>query len=248
MSVETTFAEGRAPFRLGKKAALQDRRTLSVSNYLVKLPAAPPMYDGTFGITTWGMYANDHLGDCTCAGLAHMLMAWGSEARMPVQFTDDQVIELYNRVNGGHDDGAVELFVLREARKNGIAGHNLHAYAKVNAQDLEQVKAAAVLFSGLYLGVGLPITAQGQAIWDDTGDNDPRSQAWSWGGHAINAVGYDPDGPSIVTWGAVKKMTWKFWSRYVDEAWALIPEGFASQFFDVAKLESDLQTVSQVNP
>jgi hypothetical protein len=236
------------PYRLGKKVWVNDPRSLKLEAYLQTLPPAPPSFDGTQGIPVWGMMANDHVGDCTCAAAGHMEMAWSKLAGTPASFTDQDILDLYGRVNGGHDDGAVELFVLKEWRNKGLAGKKIHAYAMVRVADTTLVRQAIALFTGLYIGISLPRTAQGQAVWDDTGQNGPDAQPGSWGGHAVSICAYDEAGLTCVTWGALKKMTWNYWRRYVEEAWAVIPENFDGSQVDFRKLDADLEKVSSVNP
>jgi hypothetical protein len=184
-----------------------------------------------------------------------MDMIWTAETGQQVRFTDDQVIEFYNRVNGGSDDGAVELFVLSEWRRvGGPAGRKIAAYVAVPLGDQKMAKAATWLFHGLYLGVALPYTAQGQNVWDVPADrNSPQAQPGSWGGHAVNVVGYDADGVTVVTWGALMRMTWAFWDAYVEEAWAILPSEYEDMAdvpgdFDFKQLQADLAEIGRVNP
>ena len=243
-----------ALYRLGKKRPVFDRRTLRLSSYLKALPAAPSALDlAPFVKAPWGMMANDRLGDCTCAAAGHLDMIWSAQAGAPVTFTDDQIVEFYNRVNGGSDDGAVELFVLKEWRTNGgPAGRKIHAFVQIsNLGDHELVKSAAFLFGGLYLGVALPVTAQGQAVWDVAGDPQaPAAQPGSWGGHAVPIIGYDATGVTVLTWGAPMRMTWAFHDHYTEEAYAVLPEEYVADpaVFDAAALEADLGQIGQVNP
>ncbi len=243
------------PYRLGKKRVMHDPRTLKLSTYLRQLPPPPPSVDWTQGITNWGMLGNDRLGDCTCAAAAHAEMVWSRVIGTPRAFTDDQVINLYNRVNGGADDGAVELFVLREWHTNGLTPDSrILAYASVQPADVELVKTATSLFAGVYIGVALPISAQAQAAWDVAPGDLPDMQPGSWGGHAVNVVAYDPDGLTVVTWGALKRMTWAFWSKYVEEAWAILPADFEKMpaaipgVLDFATLQADIAQIGSVNP
>lgn len=241
-----------AQYRLGKKRPIQDTRSLRLANYVKTMPAPPATLSLTDAVKVpWGMLANDHLGDCTCAAAAHMDMIWAAQTGEVLVFTDEQVIEFYNRVNGGADNGAVELFVLAEWRKNGgPAGRKIHAFVNVKLGDRDTAKAAAWLFGGLYIGVALPVIAQGQSVWDVSGDgNAPIAQPGSWGGHAVNVVGYDEGSVYIVTWGAVKQMTWAFWDRYVEEVWAVLPEEYElDKAFNAAALEADIAAFGQVNP
>src|SRR5260221_729783 len=53
-------------YKLGKKPAHHDPRTLLMANYLA-LPAIPAARDWTGKASSaWGMMLNDQLGDCTC--------------------------------------------------------------------------------------------------------------------------------------------------------------------------------------
>jgi hypothetical protein len=242
-------------YRLGKTRPVHDRRTLLLPDYLRKLPEAPVTTSLTATVPdgNWGMLANDRLGDCTCAAAAHMDMIWTAETGQPAHFTDDQVIEFYNRVNGGSDDGAVELFVLSEWRRvGGVAGRKIDAYVSVPLGDGKLARSAMWLFHGLYLGVALPYTAQGQDVWDVPADrSSPQAQPGSWGGHAINMVGYDAHSLYVITWGAVKEMTWAFWDAYVEEAWAILPSEFENKApgdFDFKQLQADIAQIGQVNP
>src|SRR6185437_1570180 len=85
-----------------------------------------------------------------------------------------------------------------------------------------QVQLAIELFGGIDVGVALPITAQNQAIWDVAPNWAIEAAPGSWGGHAVPVLDYDADGLLCVTWGAPKRMTWRFWSTYVDESYAVL--------------------------
>lgn len=237
-------------YRLGLKPPVHDYRTLTVSRYLKdSLPPPPASFDGTQGVTAWGMLANDSRGDCTAAAAAHLEMAWGKLAGDPQSFTDQQVLDFYFAITGGADDGAQELDVLKYWRANGLAGDKIHAFAEVlPLNNLLLQKQAAWLFNGLSLSLGLPQTAQGQDVWDDTGSQAPSAQPWSWGGHEVMLAGYDPQGFIVVTWGQLKRMTFRFWLRYGVESWCMVPENFPNTHFDFSTLDSDLALVTNASP
>src|SRR5262249_52368377 len=124
------------------------------------------------------------------------------------------------------EEGAVELDVLKYWRKTGIGGHAIGAFARVSSVDLQLLRAGAWLFGGLYLGLALPATAQAQDTWDWTGSLTGPAAPGSWGGHAVDVVGYDDEALTIVTWGSLKQMTWSFFARYCDEAYSILSNDF----------------------
>ena len=50
----------------------------------------------------------------------------------------------------------------------------------------------------------------------------PGSSPGSWGGHYVYVTGYTPLGPTCVTWGRKQRMSWAFFGKYCDEAYAVI--------------------------
>jgi hypothetical protein len=147
------------------------------------------------------------------------------------------------------EEGAVELDVLRYWRETGVGGHHIGAFAGVSLHDESLVRTGAYLFGGLYIGLALPLTAQHQDVWDWTGTLSGPAAPGSWGGHAVDIVGYDDGGLTFVTWGSLKRMTWRFWERYVDEVYALLSNDFlngdrAPNGFDLTALKADLALVT----
>jgi hypothetical protein len=229
--------------KLGKQPARHDDRTLDLARYTASLPAAPSSFNVAPN-KAWPMYANDRIGDCTIAALGHQIEAWG--ARSP---SEQDVVAAYSAITGydpadpSSDQGAVELDVLNYWRKTGVAGDRIVAYAKVNPLDASHVRSGCWLFGGLYIGLALPIAAQRQSVWHMA--SGPDAAPGSWGGHAVNVIGYSSRGVYVVTWGAVKRMTWAFWRTYCDEAYALLSADWHSpQGLDLAQLQADLQAVT----
>jgi hypothetical protein len=252
-----------AELPLGRLPTKHDSRTLQLAKYLkaVALPKAPATFDVSKLVAVWPMYGNDRLGDCTCAAVGHMIEAWTAAARVLKTVTDAAVERMYWRTgqpphNAGQpgsatDTGRYELDVLNYWRKTGVASDHLYAFAAVKPSDHSTVKTAAWLFGGLYIGIGLPLTAQTQSVWDVVGDGKTgRSAPWSWGGHAVNVVAYDDQGLLVVTWGGLMRMTWRFWDAYVEEPYALISKDWLNRSgktlagFDLAALDADLRQVT----
>lgn len=206
---------------LGKQAPLHDERTLKMANYLdVEVPT-PPEVKPPEGVT-WGMYLNDVKGDCTCAAVGHIIMSWRiQEGNTTPPPTDSDVLSLYNYVNGGQDEGSTCLFVLNTWRKWGIASDKLGAYVSIDPHNLNHIKLAVWMFGAVYVGIALPKTARTTETWDVPSSGPVGDAAvGSWGGHAVNIVGYTEVGPIVVTWGRLQQMTWNFWTTYADEAYA----------------------------
>lgn len=245
-----------AALKLGKLPVRVDVRTLALAKYVdpAKLPSPPARLDLTAHVAEWPMYDNDRIGDCTIAAAGHMIEAWSAAATgTAVEVTDAAVLDAFDHVKQVDpltgEEGAVELDVLKYWRSTGVAGHLIGAFARVSQGDLQLVRTGAYLFGGLYLGIALPLTAQQQAVWDWTGSLAGPARPGSWGGHAVDVVGYDADALTVVTWGSLKKMTWSFWERYVDEAYCLLSDDFlnggrAPNGFDLAALKQDLALVT----
>lgn len=247
--------------RLGRLASRpEDRqRTLKLARYL-PAPVFPAQANVGAGISSWPMYANDQYGDCTCAAAGHMEEVWTSQVDGTPRVYDNAVIlALYNLVNGGRDDGANMLDVLSAWRHQGLGGDPILAYCEVDHRSHDMAKAAIWYFSGLYVGVNLPATAQAQtgpggSVWDVVPGGAPNTAPGSWGGHAINAVGYDDAGVTVVTWGALQRMTWAFWDAYVDETYAVLPSDYdrlqgkaLANGFNEDQLKQDLAQFGAVN-
>ena len=225
--------------KLGKLPVKTDVRTLRLARYVerAKLPPPPPDLDLAAAVMEWPMYANDRIGDCTTAAAAHMIEAWTAPVRGgAVEVSERAVLAAFNKVKQidprTGEEGAVELDVLTYWRKRGIGG------------------VAAFLFGGLYIGLELPLSAQHQAMWDWTHRLEGPAKPGSWGGHAVDVVGYDREALTVVTWGRLQELTWSFWDRYVDEVYAILSVDFldeageAPNGFDLAALKADLALVT----
>ncbi|HWJ33262.1 MAG TPA: hypothetical protein VNR59_13075 [Gaiellaceae bacterium] len=248
----TTVATG----KLGKLPVRTDVRTLALGRYLdtAELPPPPATFDEAARVPDWPMYANDRIGDCTTAAAGHMIEAWtaaahGRATELPERAVLDafDAVKLVDPVTG--EEGAIELDVLVYWRKHGIGGHRIGAFARLPVHDHTVVRAAAWLFGGVYIGLQLPLTARDQEVWDWTGSLSGEALPGSWGGHAVDVVSYDEAGLTIVTWGSLKRMTWSFWDRYCDEAYALLARDFleagrAPNGFDLPALQRDLRLVT----
>lgn len=260
MSLETYTLSGGQKIKLGKAPARHDSRTLQLAKYIpaAKLPAPPAKEDFEKKVKSWPMMLNDKLGDCTCACVGHMIEQWTTYSAAQATVLPDGTIEqLYEAVSGynpndpNSDKGAVILDVLNYWRQSGVAGDKIMAYASLEPQNHDQVRESVELFGNCYLGVQLPITAQNQTVWavPPGGPVGPGAPG-SWGGHAIPIVAYDHRGVTVVTWGALKRVTWQFLDTYCDEAYAVLDGDWINNVteltpdqFDLATLQNDLNLI-----
>ena len=235
--------------RLGKRRPKYDHRVPMFARFATDVAPPPASVDWTCGVAEFGMMDNDTLGDCTAAGVAHAYQIWTGDVRREWTPTDAQVVAFYSATTGyrpgeaSTDQGGVESDILAYLLKNGYYGHHIGAYAAIDVKNLYHVQQAAALFGPLYIGVALPVSAQTQDVWDVPSSGVAGSGApGSWGGHCVVVVGYDATHVTVITWGALKKMTWAFWNAYVDEAYAVLAaawignKGEAPSGFDYAGL------------
>lgn len=189
--------------------------------------AAPVSIDWYSRVTEWGMLLNNQLGDCTCAGDGHIVIQQSTYAGKPITVTNQDALTAYEMAgyvpgDPATDQGWTVQAALDYLYEYGMAGFRIAAYGEVDHTDINAVKQAIFEFGALSLGVILPDSAQQQFA---------AGQPWTVvsgspidGGHCIIAVGYDADYVYCVTWGAVVKVAWDWWTTYVEEAWAVISE------------------------
>jgi hypothetical protein len=245
-----------APYKLGKHPPVLDDRTLRFSDYLTSaLPAPPGSVAYYQKVATWPMYYNDQYGDCTCAAAGHMIENWTASASTEVIPPPATVLTFYEHFVGTPpppDEGCDILSVLKYWRRAGLDQHKVQAFTSLDLQDQSQAQSALYLLGGIYIGVELPDFAVQGNDWlaipwvvppgGPVGNAAPNPR----NGHCIPAVGYDPDQLWIVTWGALKSMSWDFYNAYADESYAVVSTDFigtsgqSPQGFDLAALENDL--------
>lgn len=220
-------------FKLGKASAKRDLRNLQLATILKALPPIPREYDFDLkhpGIPT-PMFANDTYGDCVIAGRAHQSLRFERiEQGADVTIADKDVLREYLKESGGADSGLIVLDSLKAWRKVGwrFGGdtYTIAAFAEIHRSDHAEVKTAVYLLTGAGVGLALPKSAQAQIQagkpWDVV--KGPAGKPGSWGGHYVYLSGYTPTGPVCVTWGRKQQMTWAFFNRYTDEAYAVVDD------------------------
>jgi hypothetical protein len=246
--------------KLGKNAPRHETRTLQMAHYLLPeaLPGIPDSQTWYGKVGSWPMMMNDRLGDCTCAAAGHFIEEWTAYSGQKTILSDEQIVAAYSTISGydprtgKNDNGAVELDVLKYWKNTGFAGHKILAFVGLEPENFDHIKASVFLFGGCYIGMALPLSAQTQGTWSvPPGGVSGTGAPGSWGGHAVPVVGYDAHGLTVVTWGALKRMTWGFWQAYCDEAYALLSPDWldagnsAANGFDLDQLEKDLVEVGK---
>ncbi len=241
--------------RFGKHPPKVDYRTLRFRNYLTStLPPPPPalnvlsrVYEQlkmTDPTTLFPMDGNDTLGDCTIAALAHAETTYRGLIGAKKLMTKQAVIKLYLHLTGGVDTGLVELDVLNYWRKHSVSGDKIVAFVSIDPKNHTHIAQAIQLFGGVYLG----FQVQQNCVEDFNARRPWTPGPLTTDGHAVFAVGYDPSGVTVLTWGNTQQGTWAWWDECVDEAYAILPPeakhaGFAPGF-NFTQLHADLEAVA----
>lgn len=245
-------------FKYGRIPSPHDLRTLKLEHYLspAALPLVPPTFDYGGLVSDFPMYDNDRIGDCTAAAMAHMFQIWNASGKgtFYAEPSIESVEALYTATSGWPakgDNGANELDVLRYVRSTGLTPDDkLYAFASVDRHDREYVRAAAYIFGGLYIGIGIADTDQFEREFS-------AGRPWTpeWGdikaGHAVNITGITAKGLSCISWGRKQTMNWAFWEQQVEEVWACLPAVWANNRAPIVglnfdELAADLSKVGQL--
>jgi hypothetical protein len=235
------------PYKLGKLPATRLAGVGNLAAYTnTKLPAPPASVP--VPTASYPMDGNDQYGDCTVAGVAHLIAAWDVEVKQPDPVPDEQqVVATYEQLTGGSDTGLNENSVLSQWRLDGLFGNTIDAYAPVGSNDIVALQQAIAFYGAAYLGIACPESAQEQF---------QSNQPWTYvpgspieGGHCIVALGYTQTALLCATWGGIAEVTYPFLAHFLDEAWAIISEEFVqakgSPTIDIQTLVADLNQFSQ---
>ena len=178
------------------------------------------------------MFGNDTIGDCTCAGIANLIVLWTSHTGSVDIPSTDEVVGMYSAVTGYNpddpstDNGAAMTDVLAYMASTGLGGHKIRGWAAINHTNLTHRKLACDLFGATYVGVNLPASAQTQfpGPWEVV-PNDPIE-----GGHCIIRPGYGSLGDDYVTWANWTVKASAAWSKtYVDEEYIILTDDWFNQ-------------------
>ena len=234
-------------YKLGRLAPTRPFGVAELGTYAMgKLPGPPAQVKPP--VAQWGMDGNDQFGDCTIAGVDHLLAAWNAEfGEKDARPTQSTIVETYFSLTGGADAGLNEHAVLETWRTKGLFGNKIAAYAPINTRNIVEIHQAIALYGAAYLGIMLPQSAQEDFAAGKPWTYDPSSPIE--GGHCIDAVGYDATGIQCVSWGAVVTVTYPFLAHFLEEAWCVIGHELVEAKkdalgIDLATLTRDLNQLS----
>jgi hypothetical protein len=234
-------------FMTGRLSATRPAHLSDLEVYAAgKLPTPPPSAKAPKCLLP--MDNNDVEGDCTIAGVDHLIRLWnalypGEILKVPTQ---PQIKSTYRGLTGGGDTGLVEADVLKAWMTKGLFGTKIEGYAPIKPTSLLTIHQSIAFYGAAYLGILCPESAQEQfengEPWTYRGEETDD-------GHCVVAVGYDERGDlEVATWGGIAKLTAGFRAHYLDEAWCILgPQLLAAKKdtlgIDLAALTADLSLV-----
>jgi len=239
-------------FKAGLQFSPKDDRNLMFGAYIKEDLPVLPSCDNLAKIyqkfpnqtlqSIFQMLGNDQFGDCTFAGLAHLVSTFKGLAGELYIPKEEDVIKYYFEQTNGQDSGCCELDVLKAWQKKKWFNDEDIAFVSIDPRNHDHIKQAIALFGGVYLGINLPVSAE---------DDFQANRTWdcgilSGGGHCVVSCKYDEKTINILTWGDQIDATWNFVDCAVMEVWAVISlEAEKISGFKLADLRRDLIKVGK---
>lgn len=250
--------------KLGKLPRRDEARLPPLRRYLgatspggPALPPVPARCERGSAVASWPMLDNDTIGDCTIAAVGHAVQLWSAVAERMRVMSDAEALAGYEAFgyrpgDPSTDRGANAADVLTRWSGSGFACGGavdvLAGFCAIDPAQQDEVRAGAAWLGVVYAGIELPLAAQQMDLWDvpsSAAELVGNYEPGSWGGHAVPIVGYGPGGVTCVTWGALKRITWRFWAAYASEAYGLLSRDFvignaSAAAVDWGQLEVDM--------
>jgi hypothetical protein len=254
-------------FRLGRLARTHDKRIPMLHTLMAGKAAEPvvPTVDYTKGMpANLGVMKNDTLGDCTCAAYYHAIQVWSFNSIQKLDSEPDvDVVDLYEQAcgykpsQGGEGPGGNEqhvlTYILKKGAPYGTSGqqrHKMIAFVEIDVKNIDNIKRSIYDCGVSYIGFNVPqyIMPPGEdplQVWDV----NPKGDNTIVGGHAVVLAGYDANGARVISWGQYYTMTWAFFEKFVDEAYAIAdPEWITAKQttpggLTIAQLEQAMQAL-----
>lgn len=203
----------------------------------------------------WEMLGNDQYGDCVA-------VTWANERRIVTHYLStenypdqSQVFTFYKTQNPGfpNEDNGMDIQTgLEYLHDNGGPdGVKAVAFARVDHNNPEEVKAAIAIFGCVWVGINV-LDANMQQFND--------GQPWDYvahsrldGGHSVVAAGYGPPGSGALrgdirfeTWAEETSFTDSYWNHQVEECWVVIwPEHYGTKAFEEGIDQAELAAAYQ---
>jgi hypothetical protein len=183
----------------------------------------PPDWDGTHGITVYGMDGNSEFGDCGPAATDHYNVAKTGDTDLIDTLGGVGPLSLYFQygVAMGEpgpepDEGVDNASWLGFLYRKGI----IDGYGEV---PLDQIREYAVAFNGVLIACLLGDDAEQNFSagipWDESASEPPDPND----GHDVLLVEYAADGTiKVVTWGALQEATPAWVAHNITDAWVIL--------------------------
>lgn len=207
----------------------------------------------------WQILDNDQYGTCAPVTWANIRRLITATLTPPGYYPSlDEVITLYKTQNPGfpaQDDGCdIQAMLEYLVATGGPDGVKALAFAKVNASDPDEVKAAIAIFGYVWTGINVLACNMTEFAASQPWDYQPGSAPD--GGHSVVTAGYGTPGPGplggderFITWAEETSFSDTYWARQVEECWAVIwPEHLGSRAFlegvNLAQLAADYLSIT----
>lgn len=229
----------------GKKPAVASPNDFlfeQVVDLSVVLPKIPATFGHETGFTLH-MFGNgpddsvepgfEGAGDCVLAGACEEIHLDEHAAKRAISpLTGKEAIAAYSAVTGyvlddeNTDQGTDVREALSWRRKTGLADakgtrHKIGAYLALEPGNLTHLYAAMYIFGAVGIGIEFPDSAMDQfnegKPWDVVAGEPAPTE-----GHYIPLVARRKT-LEVITWSKVQAMTLRFYQKYCDEAWAIVP-------------------------
>jgi hypothetical protein len=251
-------------YKLGKRPATVDKRTINLASILkapALLPPLPKWFDVDEALPApivEQKFGNDKWGDCVIAARANQTLRYECyEQKKCIGVSEYDCLREYWYEQAGcsgvilwpHPDRGLNMLDAMKKWRSGwkAAGgrYNIYAFASPTLTNLDQIKYAIYLLHGLQGGIWLTKEAEAQFAagkpWSLTED-----KTWD-GGHAVYLKGWNElDQLKSITWGKEQLMDWDFWKQFSDEAYAVVDDSSPSDVnpIDVNALNTILQQIT----
>jgi len=242
--------------RAGKRGARESHEPrLLLSQFRSPAPSPFTEWDGSHGITQWGMDGNDEYGDCGPTATSNGNVAKANDPSLIDKLGDSTPLDLYfeygvamgeaasvaDRPDMGVDNQSWLAFLYQRGIIDG--------YGEVPLDELERY---AQDFNGLLLAIVLDADSEAEfqasppIPWgglpaDATPDPSLGHDVWLIQTHADGSIG-------VITWAAIQQATPEFRQLNITDAWAILDEEDAKRTgTDWEALQAALRAVHGVD-